>query len=389
LAQAVFWTSFVLILYHHVVYPLLLPLVARLRSRDSTQLAAPDLADLPNITLIVPCHNEARVIAAKIANFAALDYPRDRLSIVLALDGCTDATQSIAAAALDRVPDLKCRLAVYDANIGKVAVLNDQIGRATSDIVALSDASSLLNPDALLRAAAYFGTPEIGVVCPAYQVVDASNPGEQAYWAYQSRVRLYEARVAAPMGAHGAFYLFRRRLAAELEPDTINDDFMLPMRIVAAGHRAIYDPAIVATEVEPSTVSQEFRRRVRIGAGNFQQFVRLLSLAKPQRPWLAFVFCSGKGLRALMPFLLLSCLVSSLVLAPGFRFYAAIVALELAAVLLVALGVLIPPARRFAPIKIASYLLIGHLASGIGAVLLLIGQGSKAWRFSKRQRAAA
>ena len=390
MAQAVFWISFTLILYHHVIYPLLLPVVAKWRTRDSSdRRIASDSADLPSITLIIPCHNEARVIAAKIANLAALDYPRDRFSVVLALDGCSDATQGIAAAALDAVPDLQCRLALYDTNIGKVAVLNDQISRATADVVALSDASSLLAPDALLRASAYFADPEVGVVCPAYQVVDISNPGEQAYWAYQSRVRVYEARVAAPMGAHGAFYLFRRRLAGELEPDTINDDFVLPMRIVAAGNRAIYDPAIVATELEPSSMSQEFRRRVRIGAGNFQQFIRLFDLANPYRPWLAFVFCSGKGLRALMPFLLLSCLVSSLLLAPGSRFYAAIVALELAALLVAALSALTPQARRFAPVRIVNYFLTGHLASGIGAVLLLIGQGNKTWRLSKRQSAAA
>src|SRR4029078_12597287 len=179
----------------------------------------------------------------------------------LALDGCSDATRSIAEATLESVADLKCRVISYDNNIGKVAVLNDQIGRATSEVVALSDASSLLTPDALLRSAAHFADRDVGVACPTYSVVDASNPGEQAYWAYQSRVRRYEANLAAPLGAHGAFYLFRRGLWSELEPDTINDDFVLPMRIVASGFRAVYDPSIVPTELERSSASQEFRRR--------------------------------------------------------------------------------------------------------------------------------
>jgi len=298
LAEAIFWISFFLILYHHVIYPVLLPLLARRRRRDVANVQLAGTANLPSISLIIPCHNEARVIASKIANLAALDYPRDRLSVVLALDGCTDDTRNIAETELENLGRLHWRIACYETNIGKVAVLNDQIARATSDVVALSDASSLLEPDALLQAAAHFARPDVGVVCPAYRVIDNSNHGEQAYWAYQSRLRLYEADLAAPMGAHGAFYLFRRSLWSPLEADTINDDFVLPMRIVAGGYRAVYDPAIVATELEPSSTTQEFRRRVRIGAGNFQQFIRLLSLASPRRPWLAFIFGSGKGLRA-------------------------------------------------------------------------------------------
>jgi len=390
LAQTIFWISFALILYHHVVYPLLLPLLARPRKRNSAQRNVPaSPAELPSMTIIIPCHNEEKVIARKIENIARLNYPRDRLSVVLALDGCSDATRSIAEATLESVADLKCRVISYDNNIGKVAVLNDQIGRATSDVAALSDASSLLTPDALLRSAAHFADRNVGVVCPAYNVVDAANPGEQAYWAYQSRVRLYEAILAAPLGAHGAFYLFRRSLWSALEADTINDDFVVPMRIVAHGQRAIYDPEIVATELELSSLDQEFRRRVRIGAGNFQQFIRLLRLANPRRPWLAFIFCSGKGLRALMPFVLLACFLSSLVLAAGSWFYAALVMLELLAIVLAAFGAMAPRAGRFAVFKLANYFLVGHLASGLGALLLLSGQGNRAWRFSKRQSVAA
>jgi len=389
LAQTVFWISLGLILYHHVAYPLLLALLARLRKASSANfLSTPAASELPRITLIIPCHNEARMIARKIENLAALEYPRDRLSIVLALDGCTDATASIAQKELQNASDLDCDLVSYEHNIGKVAVLNDQISRATTEIVALSDASSLLPTDALRQAAAHFSELDVGVVCPAYQVVDRDNAGEQTYWAYQSRVRLYESVLAAPMGAHGAFYLFRRAMWSPLEPDTINDDFILPMRIVARGHRAVYDPAIVVTELERSSAEQEFRRRVRIGAGNFQQFVWLLGLADPRHPWLAFIFCSGKGLRALMPFLLFACFASSLVLARYSWFYTVVLLLELGVAAAATTG-LSTRSQRFAPLKLANYFLVGHLAAGLGALLLLSGQGKRAWQVSKRQRVAS
>ena len=117
------------------------------------------------------------------------------------------------------------------------------------------------------------------------------------------------------MGAHGALYLFRRDLWTPLAPDTINDDFVLPMSIVANGYRSVYAPQIRVFEREKTQISQEFMRRVRIGAGNFQQAIRLVRLANPLRPGLAFAFVSGKGLRAVMPLILIAAFVSNLILA--------------------------------------------------------------------------
>jgi cellulose synthase/poly-beta-1,6-N-acetylglucosamine synthase-like glycosyltransferase len=382
-AEVIFWIAVLTIFYHHVVYPLILSVLAR---RGQPPSARPSIAPekLPSVSVIIPCHNEAAVIERKIHNLAALDYPHDRLFLVLALDGCTDNTQALATAALtDR--GLNATVVVYKTNVGKIAVLNDQIGASQSDIVALSDASSLVESDAVLRAASHFSNPDVGVVCGSYHVSDAGNPGERAYWAYQVRVKTAEARLGAPMGAHGAFYFIRRADWTRLPADTINDDFILPMRIVAQGRRAIYDTAIVTRELEKSRSTQEFRRRVRIGAGNLQQVLRLVGLGSPVRGWTAFTFLSGKALRGLVPLLALAAFLSSLALAlEGRTLFRWLLGLEAVLIFVGLLGLMLP--QRFVPrpIRVLSYLFIGYVAAGIGSLLLISGYGATAWNFSRR-----
>ncbi len=387
--DVVFWISAVLILYHHLGYPIALRAIAARLSRRSVR-SDPELAVPPEVTIIIPAHNEEAVIAAKIRNLAMLDYPRGRLSVVLALDGCTDGTAAIARGLLGEIDGLNLQIVEYPSNIGKVAVLNDQIARVASGIVALSDTSSLLDPDALIRAVRHFGLPSVGVVCPTYALIRPGSEGERAYWDHQTRVKAAEGAVGAPMGAHGAFYLFRRELWEPLEQDTINDDFILPMRIVQRGYDAVYDPQIVARELETSTARQDFRRRIRIGAGNLQQVLRVGGLANPMRPGVAFVFLSGKALRAFIPFLLLINAASLPFLAVqegGIYLYA--LAAEVFIGLTALAGYFGVPRTLPRQARWAAYFLQGHVAGFIGALILLGGLRGHVWKLSAAAKAKA
>lgn len=373
------------ILYHHIAYPVLLRLFAerrRARVAEAAAAAAAEVVTLPSIALIVPAHNEERYIAAKIANLAKLDYPADLLDIVIALDGCTDATRAIAEAEIAKVAgSARIRLVNYATNKGKIAVLNEQIAEARADIIALSDASSLVEPGTLRKAARHFAGANVGVVCPTYRLQTAGSDGERAYWEYQTRIKADEAALAAPMGAHGAFYLFRRALWSPMAPDTINDDFILPMKIVLKGYRAVYDRDIVATELEASTAQMEFRRRMRIGAGNMQQAIRLANLANPRLGWLAFVFLSGKALRPMVPFLLLVAVASTGVLAyRGNPVFGALFAFELAVLGCAALVIWQRRLARVWPFGLLGYAVEGHTASFLGAMTFLLGKPLTAWQ---------
>ena len=377
-AELLFWASVAAIVYHHALYPPLLRLLARRRPSRPTA-AVP--ADLPHVTLVIPAYQEARFIAQKVRDCASLEYPRDRLTVIIACDGCTDGTAEVARAAhaepLCRDLDLEVR--AFPVNRGKVAVLNDVIAGLPDGLVGLTDVSASLSPDALVRAAAHFADPGVGVVAGTYRLRAAGSAGEDTYWRYQTRIKLDEAALGGPIGVHGAFYMFRRALWRPLEADTINDDVILPTRILAGGARAVYDPAIVALEEERTARPQEFRRRVRIGSGNVQQALRLRALADPRRPGLAFIFLSGKALRAFVPFLMVVALCANLVLAvTGPRFYLLLLAGQ-AGFYIVALAAMLRPDRMPRVARLAGYFVEGHAAGLWGGLRQMSGRDKGRW----------
>jgi lipopolysaccharide/colanic/teichoic acid biosynthesis glycosyltransferase/GT2 family glycosyltransferase len=366
-----------LVAYHHIGYPLALKALAR-RVRSQEKPSEIGWARPPSATMIVPAHNEERFIEAKIANCARLDYPA--LRVVIVCDGCTDATVERARMAFARLGEGAERfvLVVEEMNRGKVATLNDAIAACDSDLVALSDVSAELENDALLKAVLRIAEDEIGFVTGAYCVPDGSQ-AQKLYWRYQTGIKEDEAALGSPFGAHGAFYVFPRALWTPIEPDTINDDVMLPMRIVERGFRGAYDSSIAVVEREDDRPTDDLHRRQRLGAGAMQQMLRLWRLADPRRPGLAFVFLSGKALRAIMPFVLIVALLSSLALSAFSSVFLVLFAAQLAIYVAGFAGVLIPAFGRLPGVRAAAYLVGGYAAAGYGAVRYLSGGYRSPW----------
>lgn len=370
-----------LVVYHHVLYPLLLARVVRRRGRalDVAPLAT---EALPGITLIIPAYNEAAVIADKIRNLANLDYPKDRLRVILACDGCADDTAGIARATMAEPECKRLDLSVlaFPRNRGKVALLNALVPRARDALVALSDASALISPDALRRAAAHFRDPRVGVVAATYRLSAPGCAAEDTYWRYQTAIKQGEAALGAPLGVHGALYFLRRDLFTPLPADTINDDFVVPMEIVARGHRALYDTAMVALELETSDVSLDRRRRQRIAAGNIQQAIRLRRLLHPKYGGVAFAFASGKALRVLMPFCLLAVLACSAVLAPTGPIFAAFLAAQLLFYGIALYRHVAPSHLAPKAVEAVHYFVSGHLSGLVGVARYIAGLDRGQWR---------
>lgn len=370
--------AIVLLAYHHAGYPLILRYAGR--RAPTAPPALPDDA-LPRITIVVPAYNEAAVIAAKIENLRMLDYPAERLDIIVACDGCRDATAGVASAAAALEPVLDADIRDFPENRGKVAVLNDVLSGSLGDLVCLTDASALLNPDALRVAAAHFADPRVGVVAGTYRFAETGTEGEAAYWRYQTENKRREAALGALIGCHGAGYFFRAGLFQPLPGDTINDDFILPMSIAAQGYRGIYEMRIVATELEVASLSQDQHRRRRIAAGNMQQMIRLARLLHPRHGVLAFAFASGKVLRALSPYLMLLALAGSIWL--GLAGWPCFGVLALLQILFYAATVpkLLRPDRHWPkPIELIHYLVAGHWAALIGGTRYLLGMEAGRWR---------
>ena len=228
-----FWVSFWVLCYVYAGYPLLVWALARVFGRD------PMKRDItPSVSLLIPAYNEQAHIEAKLRNSLHLDYPKDRLEIVVASDGSTDRTNAIATRFRPQGVTL---LAMRD-NIGKSAMLSRTVPFLRGEIVVFSDASSELEPNALRRLVRSFADRQVGCVSGLYRLKGSSDlrgQGEGLYWQYETFIKHEESRLHSILGAHGAFYAIRKALFERFGEGTINDDYLIPMRIVAQGYRAV------------------------------------------------------------------------------------------------------------------------------------------------------
>ncbi len=377
-----------LVLYHHLLYPLLLRWLAAKRAVPELELPkrgfvqGPKDETLPLISLLMPAHDEEAVIAEKIRNLAALDYPHERLEIYLICDGCNDETAQIARKTHREPECAHLRLTIIEKtnNGGKLAILNEWVPNMAGSLVALSDVSALVSVDALLAAVSHFQNQQVGVVCGKYRLLKPGSPGEALYWTYQTAIKERESALGSIIGVHGAFYLFRKTLFQPLPDDTINDDFILPMEIVAQGYRAVYEPRINALELEKAAITTDQNRRRRIAAGNLQQTLRLRRLLNVRFGGVFFNFASGKTLRALMPFILLILFGSSAWLTPHSSWFAALFISQVGVYGLTLYRHF--TLNRSAPMLMQTiyYLVSGHANGLIGAIRYIIGLERGRWR---------
>ena len=306
----IFWYSLWTLIYIYIGYPILVWRLARMFGGDPQHEPI-----TPTVSLLIPAYNEEAHIEAKLRNSLALDYPRNRREIVVASDGSTDATDAIA----ERFRSEGVRLLAMPKNIGKSAMLTRVVPQLTGDLVVFTDASSNLQPEALRRLVRNFADPRVGCVSGLYRFAgegDLRGDGESLYWRYETFIKQQESRLHSILGAHGAFYAIRKILFSRLGEAEINDDYLIPMRIVAQGCRAVYEPSAVAWERELVSIEGEFARRQRIAAGNCQQIIELRQLLNPLRGWVAFTFFSHKVLRTIAPLLMITMLVSTFWLPP-------------------------------------------------------------------------
>ena len=307
--ELIFWLSVALLAYAHVGYPALVAARARLRPRP------PRRGGEPMVSVVIVAHDEATRIGARIQNLLALDYPADRLELVVASDGSSDGTPECARA---WEPD-GVTVVAFETRRGKPAVLNDVVPKAGGEIVVMADARQTFDPRAVRELVAPFADAGVGAVSGELILTgggDATQVGEgvSVYWRYEKFIRRHESLADSTVGATGAIYAIRRALFVPIPPDTILDDVLIPMTIARRGYRVVFEAAARAYDRPAATASEEFRRKVRTIAGTFQLFARGRWLLSPRhnRLWLQTV--SHKGLRLLSPLLLAAIAASNVLL---------------------------------------------------------------------------
>jgi cellulose synthase/poly-beta-1,6-N-acetylglucosamine synthase-like glycosyltransferase len=289
------------------------------------------LAWTPSVTAVIAVHDGARHIQAKLDGLLALDYPQGLLDIVVACDGCTDDTARLCRA----MGDARIRVLEFDTRRGKAACINDAVAQARGEVLLMTDVRQRLEPDALRRLVANLGDPAVGAVSGELRLFDAHTGfarGIDAYWRYEKLIRRAESRSGSVVGVSGALYAMHRELFRPLPPGTVLDDVLVPMQVVAAGRRVVFEPQAVAWDATSQQPQEERRRKIRTLAGNYQLIQLAPWLLLPWRNPLWFRFVSHKLLRLLAPWLLLGLALAAALLATRHALFAA-VALALAAAL--------------------------------------------------------
>lgn len=373
MATVAFWAAAVLLAQTYFLYPLWLLLLARVRPGRRQVPASP--SHWPSVSLVVAAHDEAGCIGEKLENSLALDYPADRLEVLIGSDGSTDGTDAVVRAH----PDPRVHL-LAAPRAGKTSVLNRCIPAAGGEVVVLSDANTRIDPGALKALVRHFEDPEVGAVCGRLQLYNPTRAEyeESAYWKYESWLKALEGTQGAVVGANGGLYAMRRALFTRLPPSTIVDDFVIALRLLDQGYRVLYEPAALASEETTEDYGREFGRRARIAAGNFQSLGLVPGLLSPFRGFPAFAFWSHKVLRWCAPALMLIALAANVALLDA-PFFQVTMGLQVAFYGLAVLGSLaVGPSIVRRTAGIAYYFVTMNLAIAVGF-----------WRFLRNSQAAA
>jgi len=315
LATFAFWGSLGALVYAQAGYPLLLAAIARARGRRGADGAPlrpePGTTAEPVVSLIVAAHREADVIAGKVANALALDWPRERLEVIVACDGSPDDTAARArAAGADVVLDLQWG--------GKIRAQDAAVAEARGDLLAFSDANAAWEPDALRALAGRFGDPRVGYVCGQVRFVSAGGTNQEGlYWRYEMAIRGLESDLASVTAGNGAIYAVRPEAYVQVDP-VMGHDLTLPFTLVKRGWRAVYEPGARASEKMVPTIEGEFARKRRMMSHMWPIVLRGGMLSpRGYPPLYALMIGSHRVLRYVGPFLHVVALLASAVLAAG------------------------------------------------------------------------
>jgi cellulose synthase/poly-beta-1,6-N-acetylglucosamine synthase-like glycosyltransferase len=375
----VFWLSVLVVAYAYLGYPLAVWVLARLFGHLPNP---PADSELPSVTMLISAFNEEKVIGRRLQNITEIDYPADKLQVLIISDGSSDRTGEIVRS----FENGSIRLLDYRERRGKPAALNAALKEVTGEILTLSDANTFTNPDALRRMVRWFSDPTVGAVAGRVLLQDpvSGRNVDGLYWRYETFIKGCEGRLGALVGANGPIYAIRRSLF-RVSSDSIVDDFTIPLTMqLRTWARLVFDPEAIATEEAPAEISDEFKRRARIGAGGYQSLPLLWPLLDPRRGWLAFTFFSHKVVRWLCPIFICLALITNLGLVGAPLYQAALGAQLLFYAIALAGFAVTGPSLVARLLRLASMFASMNLALLVGLARWFTRQQSSAWERTAR-----
>lgn len=375
IALVVFWSCLAVCVYIYFGYPALLWVLSRFKSRPVKE------GDVtPKATFVIAAYNEEGVIGQKIENCLSLDYPADKLEILIASNGCTDRTNEIVRS----YDDPRVRLICLEKP-GKMEAVNEGVRQATGEIIVFSDADFVLDHHTLRLMARKFADPEVGGVSGARKPGitrkgDATGEGEGLYVRWDKLQKILESRIGSVYAADGLLYAIRKSLYVPLTDPSRGDDMTISTQIPMQGYRLVFEPQATAWETGTIHAKSEFRRKARIANRCTRAMLghgsRLFTSG-----FYSLELLSHKVVRHMIPFFLIPMLFASIVLATVSPFYAVMLGGQLAVYVLAIVGAMLRE-TRFGYVKIFSvpyYFCFVNAAAFVGLLRLIRGQGTAAW----------
>jgi len=373
----VFWLSLGLILYVYLGYPLLIDWMARLWPRRVCRQRS-EATDLPLVTVIIPAYNEERWIERKIENTLSLDYPLDRMQILVASDGSTDDTVGIA----QRFSSRGVEVVHYPERAGKLATLNRVVPITRGDILLFTDAKAVLEREALRWVIPHFEDPQVGGVAGNRACLPTNSPateGEGLYWRYEAWIRLSESRLYSCLGAYGQIYAVRRSMFPFVSG--LSDDTVIPLKIaISMGAVIVFEPRILARIPAAATLRQEWERKVRSHLALFYDLRHMKEGLNPGTSKIWWPFWSHHIFRLLVAWAMLGALIVSPWLFNAGIIYRWLFCAQILLYAAAATGLLL--ARRgirWKPVYTCFYFVFANLAVGFAWVRWLQGTKQHSW----------
>ena len=316
--KILFWALLLIVFYTYLGYGILLYIIIRIKrlfTGKPREAALPSDKDLPTMTLMICAYNEEDVVAEKMENTRAIDYPKDKFRIMWVTDGSNDRTNELLADYSD------VDIVYSPERRGKTAALKHGLQELKTRYVAFTDANTMINTTALREIARLFQDPSVGCVSGEKRVAakkegEMAAEGEGLYWKYESTLKKWDSELYSAMGAAGELYAIDPTLVREVPDEALLDDFMMSMYIVDQGKRIAYTPNAYAQEYGSANIFEESKRKRRIAAGGLQSIWWLRHMLNPFRqPLVTFQYVSHRVLRwSITPVALVILLILNIIL---------------------------------------------------------------------------
>jgi len=384
--ETIFWICIFIVFYSYVGYGIVIYILVNIKNKFTNNLKY-DLQFEPEVTLVVPCFNEADYIEDKIKNSLLLDYPHNKLKLIFISDGSSDDTH-------ERIKKYPNIIALHEnKRSGKAVAMNRAMKFVTTPIVAFCDANTTLNKEAIRELVKHYKDPNVGAVTGEKRIIStnkegASTAGEGIYWKYESLLKKLDSDFYSVVGAAGELMSYRTELYKELPLDTLLDDLMQSMQIALNGYRVIYEKNAWAAETASANVKEELKRKIRISAGAWQSMLRLGKAFNPFHNFkLFFAFISHRVLRwTLAPFsLLILIIINIILLKSGNIIYTTFFIMQITFYALALLGWYLENKKiKVKVLFVPYYFFIMNLCVFLGLFRFLKGKQSVSWERAKR-----